>query len=182
MITDIITEGRKWLLAALGILGFTSVAWGLGYMCGALGEQNKQAERAATATLAAVQAARVVEGHGDAITAAVGAHAATQAVKIQTVTKEVIIHVPQIITPEVDSRYPLPNGFVRLHDAGVAGDLSTLSQPASEPDDAPSDVAASEAAVIIAANYGSCAETSGRLTALQDWVKDEQKAYDNGGN
>ncbi len=180
MIAELITESRKWLMVGLAILGFTAAAWGLGYVCGALGEQTKEAERVAKATVGAVQGARRVEGHSDAITAAVGAHAAAQAVKIQTVTKEVIRYVPQILTPDIDHRYPLPVGFVRVHDAGVAGDLSTLSKPAGEPDDAPSDVTASEAAVVIAANYGSCAETSGRLIALQDWVNQQQALFDGG--
>lgn len=137
-------------------------------------------EQALKADLKAEQHARAVETAGAKVSADIGVKAEAQAVQIRTVTKEVVRYVPQILTPDVDRQYPLPNGFVSLHDAAITGDLSTLGGTPGEPDDAPSDVAASEAAIVIAANYGACSENAARLTALQDWVRAQQTIMNGG--
>jgi len=84
----------------------------------------------------------------------------------QTLQRE----IPSYVTPATDRAFPLPWGFVRLHDAAASG-LSTL--PAAGPTDAAaSDVAASTAAGVIVTNYGICHETVAQLSALQDWVRE----------
>ncbi len=124
--------------------------------------------------LKASETARAVEAKGAAVTFAAGERAEAQAVRIRTVTKEIVRRVPQFLTPQVVARYPLPAGFVRVHDAAALGDLSQASGPAAQPDDAPSAVTAADAAGVIAGNYGSCSETATRLSALQDWVRAQQ--------
>jgi hypothetical protein len=63
-------------------------------------------------------------------------------------------------------------GFVRLHDAAVAGDDLSAAAPGSVgPDDAASGVAASAAAAVIVGNYGACHADQARLAALQAWAR-----------
>jgi cell division protein FtsL len=84
----------------------------------------------------------------------------------QTLQRE----IPTYVTPATDRAFPLPVGFVRLHDAAASG-LSTL--PAAGLADATaSDVAASQAADVIVTNYGLCHETTAQLSALQDWIRE----------
>jgi hypothetical protein len=92
--------------------------------------------------------------------------------RIRTVTRRLIEKVPIYVTPESDRAYPLPWGFVRLHDAAVRGDdLSAAADRSGGADDAPSDVAASEAAGVIVANYGGCRADRQRLADLQAWAR-----------
>jgi hypothetical protein len=93
---------------------------------------------------------------------------------VRTVTRILIRKVPQYVSPTTDVRFPLPWGFVRLHDAAAAGvDLPALAAGPARPDDAPSDVAASAAASVIVANYGDCHADQDRLAAFQAWARGE---------
>lgn len=84
----------------------------------------------------------------------------------QTLQRE----IPTYVTPATDRAFPLPWGFVRLHDAAASG-VSAL--PAAGLADATaSDVAASTAASVIVSNYGRCHETAAQLSALQDWIRE----------
>lgn len=79
-----------------------------------------------------------------------------------TIVKEVPIYVPS-------DAAPLPGGFRLLHDAAAAG---AVPDPAGIPDAA--GVPAQDAAAVVAENYGTYHETAARLTALQDWVRQQQ--------
>jgi hypothetical protein len=93
---------------------------------------------------------------------------------VRTVTRTLIQKVPDYVSPTADAGFPLPWGFVRLHDAAVAGvDLSAATAGPGGPDDAPSDVAASSAAAVIVANYGDCHADQARLAAFQAWARGE---------
>jgi hypothetical protein len=91
---------------------------------------------------------------------------------VRTVTKTLIQKVPVYVTATTDARFPLPWGFVRLHDAAASGDdLSAAAASPGRPDDVASDVAASEAAGVIVENYGACRADQTRLAALQAWTR-----------
>lgn len=131
--------------------------------------------RAAVDARAAAAAAQA-----DAATAAWEASAANANVKIiEKFTDRVrVVHdtthaiqqeIPRYVTPDADRRYPLPVGFVWVHDAAAAG-VPLGDRP--EGADAPSaDVTASAASAVIVGNYGICHETAEQLTALQDFVR-----------
>ena len=92
--------------------------------------------------------------------------------RIRTVTRVLIEKVPAYVTPAADARYPLPLGFVRLHDAAASGDdLSAPAAGPAGPDGAASTVTASGAAAVIVANYGSCRADQVRLAELQGWAR-----------
>jgi hypothetical protein len=79
----------------------------------------------------------------------------------QTLQRETPIYV----TPSTDRAFPLPVGFVRLHDAAATGGLPG---PARDTDATSSDVTASQAAGVIAANYGTCLDIREQLNAVLD--------------
>jgi hypothetical protein len=92
--------------------------------------------------------------------------------RIRTVTRTLIEKVPVHVPPSADARFPLPWGFVRLHDAAAIGDdLPAVAAGAARPDDAASDTTASEAAAVIIGNYGNCHADQARLAELQAWAR-----------
>ncbi|MEJ0065031.1 MAG: hypothetical protein WDM85_06005 [Caulobacteraceae bacterium] len=92
--------------------------------------------------------------------------------RVRTVTRTLIEKVPTYVSATTDARYPVPWGFVRLHDAAAVGDdLSAAAPSPRRPDDGASDVTTSEAAGVIVANYGSCRADQARLAELQAWTR-----------
>jgi hypothetical protein len=92
--------------------------------------------------------------------------------RVHTVTRTLIQKVPIYVSATTDARYPLPLGFVRLHDAAAAGDDLSASAPGPDgSDDAASGVAASAAAAVIVGNYGLCRADQARLAELQAWAR-----------
>ncbi|NII74820.1 hypothetical protein FHW84_003416 [Dyella sp. SG562] len=96
-------------------------------------------------------------------------HVITQYVDRERVVRQVIHTIqretPRYVTPRTDAAFPLPVGFVRLHDAAAAADLPG---PPGAADAQASGVTASDAAVVIAGNYGTCHAIREQLNALID--------------
>jgi hypothetical protein len=93
----------------------------------------------------------------------------TQYVDRERVIREVIHDIqreaPRYVSPSTDAAYPLPVGFVRLHDAAATARLPGPPEPA---DAQASTVTASDAATVIASNYGTCQAIREQLIALID--------------
>lgn len=90
---------------------------------------------------------------------------AHQKIKTVPITQEVPIYV----TRETDDRFPLPCGFVRLHNAYASNSAAaSISLPAGKSDADKCDVTASAAVAIIGANYGLAL---GWKADLETWVK-----------
>ncbi len=87
------------------------------------------------------------------------------------------VHLPEVhvyVTPETDRDFPLPCGFVSLFNNRWHG---PVPDPAACPYGAPADTALSavaEAETVNAAQYDLIAS---QLTALQDWVRQQQQAW-----
>lgn len=80
----------------------------------------------------------------------------------------VIKEVPVYITAETDRRFPVPGGFVRVHDAAARG------EPAGTPADSDGEasaVTASAAAETIAANYADCRRYAEQVTGWQEFYQ-----------
>src|SRR5689334_3110458 len=74
--------------------------------------------------------------------------------RLHTVYRTIEREVPAHVTAEADARFPLPVGFVRVHDSAARGlPIADIHDAAGRPDGAASEVAASEAARTIAWNY-----------------------------
>lgn len=85
--------------------------------------------------------------------------------KGDTIFKEVPVYVPV----QADAACSINRGFVRLHDAAVAGELP---EPAGDADAAATGIALSAVAGTLAANYQTCHENAEQLRALQAWVSE----------
>ena len=93
---------------------------------------------------------------------------------IVTQTQTILRKVPVYVTAQTDKSFPLPCGFVRLHDAAASGaDPASTPIPAGLADDAACPVKASDAAAIIAENYGQYRAVAQELTDLQAWINQE---------
>lgn len=129
------------------------------------------ASKAATKVVArTAEAATITEG------VARDVESTRQTVRVETRT--IIEKVPVYVTVEADRLYPVPVGFVRLHDAAAAGSSATLPDGAGEPADAPSGLAFSAVARTVVGNYGQCLEWRAQLIGWQDWYGAQKAAWD----
>jgi len=87
---------------------------------------------------------------------------------VRQVIHDIQRETPRYVTPSTDAAFPLPVGFVRLHDAAAAADLPGPPGPA---DAQASGVTASDAASVIAGNYGTCHAIRDQLNALIDRLR-----------
>lgn len=92
--------------------------------------------------------------------------------KARTIVKE----VPVYVTKTEDLACTIPTGFVRLHDAAAAN--VPLPNTAGPADEKPSGIALSGVAETVTVNYEQYHEVVEQLTALQDWVRQQQAAAD----
>jgi hypothetical protein len=116
--------------------------------------------RAANASLAlqvkqAAATERVVTKYVDRVKVVEG--------RTRTIIKEVPVYVP------ADSPL-LPPGYRVLHDAAAEG---VIPDPARIADAAP--VPAQDAASGVIDNYGTCHANAEQLTALQEWIREQEK-------
>lgn len=120
-------------------------------------------------TLAQTQAITAqFDAQAASLTAVTVTHYADRLIVVHDTTHSIQLKVPDYVPPSVDRDFPLPLGFVRLHDAAV--DLSELPSPGAV-DAQASTVTTSTAAGVIVGNYGICHEIAEQLTALQDWER-----------
>lgn len=149
-------KGLACILAALLLAALAVIAW----------------QRHQTTDLSS----RLASAQADTFAALFDASAARLDVKIVTryVDRVRVIHdttqtlqreISTYVTPATDRAFPLPVGFVRLHDAAAAG---VLPGPARATDASASDVTASHATDVIAANYGTCLAIREQLNAVLD--------------
>jgi hypothetical protein len=157
-------------VAALGLIGG-------GYAVGhrsALAEARSEAwKREALASRAAIaRIERVTRA-----TQVTMVELARRSTLIREHTATLIREVPAHVDAQSDSRFPMPTGLVRLHDAAALGlELSAVPDPAGRADGEASDVAASALASVIAENYGGCREDQARLVAWQSWADSQVEA------
>lgn len=155
---------------ALGFTGGYTYAWSRQEAT----IQRMKAETAETQKRA-VEAARAQERAAAKITGAVETTSAEVQERVRVVYRTITRKVPVHVTPEIDRRYPLPCGFIRVLDAAAARvDPDRVSCGPGVPDDAPSDVTASEAGSNIAGNYGDATANAEQLRALQSWVREQE--------
>jgi hypothetical protein len=159
--------------AGAGYLGYHLTAKMKDGEIAALRLSYAQAEKAAIIKAAALQKSQDDAGTRIALAAA----AAHERIVTRTVTT--VKEVPIYVTRETDARFPLPCGFVRLHDAAALGvDPADIPNPAGKSDGEACEVANSQAISIVAANYGLYLAEDAKLTALQDWVSAEKALSD----
>jgi hypothetical protein len=93
-----------------------------------------------------------------------------------TITKEVPIYVSKA----ADASCVVPNGFVRLHDAGAAS--VPVSGGPRVTDDAGSGITLSTVAETVVDNYTDCRANAEQLSKLQKWARDSHGVTSGGVN
>lgn len=180
-----------WGYVAAGALAFAlgfGGAWKIkdGIEAEAQVASDNAAVKSANATAAAVQneakRAMAHQAEADAITEGVDLSAVQAQTKIITNTVTLTREVPVYVTPQTDNRFPLPCGFIRLHDAAAAGadlaaDPAAFPNPAGKSDADACEIAASQAAGIIAANYGLARQWLNEVTAWRQWYTEQSGAW-----
>jgi hypothetical protein len=141
-----------------------------------ISEMEKQ--QALAITIAQDKAAHQQEA-ADKITHDLDVKNAEDHQKIVYRTQTLIQQVPQYVTPETDARFPLPCGFIRLHNAAAGGvDAAAVALPAGKSDGDKCDVAASTAASIIAGNYGLALGWKADSLNWQKWYDQQKTNWD----
>lgn len=136
------------------------------------------AAKAAVATAQVKQADKVITRvqNQAAITADVSAKHDVADRQIQASTGALLQKVPAYVTPQVDLRFPVPVGAIRLLNAASLGlDLSAVPDPAGRADDAPSGVALSTVVDGGVANAGACRQDDQQLSDLEAWILRQQQ-------
>jgi hypothetical protein len=86
---------------------------------------------------------------------------------------------PQYVTPETDRAFPLPCGFLRMHDAGASGTAAAaVPLPTGKADGDRCDVATSIAASVIQTNYGLALGWKAERDSWWDWYGQQQAKWD----
>lgn len=99
--------------------------------------------------------------------------------KIVYRTQTLIQKVPEYVTPQTDARFPLPCGFIRLHDAAANGlDVAAVPLPAGKSDADECPVAASTAASIIVGNYGLALGWKADANTWRSWYDQQKTNWD----
>ncbi|MBJ7446868.1 MAG: hypothetical protein JHC81_04975 [Brevundimonas sp.] len=139
------------------------------------------AEAALKVAKSDLRAARIVvdRTQGAAqITQDVSATVDQRQAQTRTVYRTITERIPVYVPPEIDRAYPVPYGFVRLHDAAAVGAAPALPDGTGQPDDAPSGVALSAVAGTVIDNYGQCYAWRDQLIGWQDWYRQQQAAWE----
>lgn len=174
----------RFLTALAGWKGYVAVLL-IGLSIGAAGTWKvrdwKAAESALKASRAETRAAVVVAERTQeaaVITEDVGREVDAARAETRIVYRTIIERIPVHVTPEIDRDYPVPVGFVRVHDAAAAGSAPALPDGAGQPDNAPSGVALSAVADTVVGNYAVCNDDRARLIGWQDWYRQQKAAWE----
>lgn len=148
----------------LAVLIFIGLAW-WGYTDWRDHQQDIGYQRAVAEFQAQAQAA---DAKREQITQYVDREVVKTVREVQVVTETIIKEVPVYVPSDAPD---LPGGWRLLHDAAARGEVP---DPARIPDAAA--VAAAAAAETVAANYGACRENAERLSAFQQWARQQLSA------
>ena len=168
---NLIPRPYRWLAIAALAVALTGLGWVKG--AGHVQSQWDAAVHQQTLQIAAVRQ-RQAEATVQVVTRYVDRVRVVRE-KGDTIIKEVPIYVPV----QADAACTINRGFVRLHDAGAAGELAQVAQvaqPARDADALAAGIALSAVAGTVASNYQRCHENAAQLRALQDWVRQMQVA------
>ena len=176
------------IVAALaGWKGYVAVLM-IGLTLGAAGTWKVRDWRAAEAALkvaradlrAAIEVGRRTQGAA-VITQDVGTAVETRRGETRVVYRTITERIPVYVTAEIDRDYPVPVGFVRLHDAATRGSAPALPDGTGEPADAPSGVALSAVTDTVVENSAGCTDDRARLKGWQDWYVQQKAAWEASG-
>jgi hypothetical protein len=97
--------------------------------------------------------------------------------KVQIVKEKgdvIIKEVPKYITKESDAKCAIPNSFVVLHDSASKNEVPDTTRPV---DEGTSTTKLSTVTETVVGNYSVCHQNAEQLKALQEWIRKQQKLY-----
>lgn len=152
-----------------------------GYASGVKAEQQQEALRLAKAKAAAAEEGRKLQRTIDDHLIAAADHAGFLRGQAQAKTITLTKEIPKYVPVEVDRAFPVPCGFVRLHDAAALGVYpQALDNPSALADDAACPLKASDLAAVIVENYGIDHEKDAKIVGLQDLARSLKAALEDG--
>lgn len=156
----------RFILGGLGAVAIVGGAYKLGSDSG----WARRDASALTADLGRERGAHLADLAALAASQTAGGEHQLAAERVRTVYRAIERELPAHVTADIDARFPVPVGFVRVHDAAALGlSVADVHDPAGRADDAASELAASDAARVITGNYEACADNAERLGAWQSW-------------
>lgn len=163
-------------LATAGIAAFVAV-----YITNAVDQRTIADMKAAQAVadLNAQLASDKASGDLAAMAQKIDAQFAADFSAITVLTQTQIKEVTRYVTPDIDRRYPLACGFVRVRDAAIIGtDPANIAAAGCSDDAAAAPVAASVVSAGDVSNYGICHEDELKAHALQVYVAQLLSTYE----
>jgi hypothetical protein len=165
----------KLLSLAAGWKGYAAVA-ALCFLAGASGTWRVMSwHEAAQQTQALVKTVTRIQ-YRDRVTEKVVTKYLTVKAKAAEDTRNRIEDIPNHVSPEADAACSVSLGTVRVWNDAVHG---PVPDAASGADDAPSGLACSDLAKAHVENSGTYDQTAAQLTALQDWIRQQQALSEN---
>ena len=111
----------------------------------------------------------------DAATFKVELDVDTAMTNLNVIHETTIKKVPVYVTRETDARFPVPCGFVRLHDAAALGaDPDTVPNPPGKSDGDACEIASSAVATAVVDNYALANKWREQLIGWQAWAKAQE--------
>lgn len=154
----------------LALMGgpFTTLAAALlaGVLLGGVGAWKVQAWRADAKQAAELREAQRLNTKRESVTASIGKKYEQQREKVHVVTVKQIERVQEFVGR---TDFPMSPGFRVFHDAAAAGEVPDPARVADA-----TFASAESVASTVAQNYGACLDAAGRLTALQEWIREQQ--------
>lgn len=156
----VLPAGSRWIIYGALAFSLATLLTGYGYMKGSERLYKYQAEQARAAVAVVTKQGIVTER---VVNHYIKVKGATQTVT-QTVEKEVVKYVETNTGSCLDGRWRV------LHDAAAS---NTVPQASGGTDAAPG---AAQALATVTGNYSVCHREEDKLRALQEWVREQQKA------
>jgi hypothetical protein len=110
----------------------------------------------------------------DMASAKLGTVVIRQVTIAQANTAQLLEEIPQHVTPQMDSDYPVPLGFVRVWNSAAHG---PIPEPAAGADAEPSGIPLSDVAASHTEDEGTLDLCRIRLTGWQDWYREQSALW-----
>jgi hypothetical protein len=99
--------------------------------------------------------------------------------RVKVIEKEKIVYqtkIDEVLNEEIVTKYPVPNGFIRLHNSAAEGSIPGGSR---DTDEEPSPVKINQVTETVVDNYLMCRENTEQLVSLQSWIREQQVLFNN---
>ena len=99
--------------------------------------------------------------------------------RVKVIEKEKIVYqtkIDEVLNEKIIANYPIPNGFIRLHNSAAEG---TIPGGPRNSDEEPSSIKINQVTDVVVDNYLMCRENTEQLLSLQAWIREQEKLFNN---